>query len=200
MKKKWAILLIILFVIVICFICKNIFTKENKNLEYHNSNTEQEEKIVIEQENNIENEDIIIDESPMEEIKNIEIEETNNSANSNNISIQEETNNSNQQISNNFQVQSNNNNNQNNENQSNQDIIKPQEEESCTPKKFDSNWFRPDFDTIEECSYEGSLYSKNYTPSCEYMMDNCNKTYYMLMLHDENNKLYDYRTIQKDTE
>ena len=67
---------------------------------------------------------------------------------------------------------------------------------TCTPKKFDMNWVRADFNTFEECKNMGNKYMDNYGYYCDSYQDSCGTTYYMLTLFDTNGNLFDYHSVQ----
>ena len=67
---------------------------------------------------------------------------------------------------------------------------------TCTPKKFDMNWVRADFNTFEECKNIGDKYMDSYGYYCDSYQDSCGTTYYMLTLFDTNGNLFDYHSVQ----
>lgn len=78
----------------------------------------------------------------------------------------------------------------------------PQEvvpEPSCIPKKF-YTVFRADFDSMEMCQQIGEQYQDRYGYYgfiCDYDMDDCGTTYYMLTMFDGNGNYIDYPNIPK---
>lgn len=72
-------------------------------------------------------------------------------------------------------------------------------EPSCTPKKFYTA-FRADFDSMAMCQQIGNQYKDVYGYYgfiCDYDMDDCGDTYYMLTMFDGNGNYIDYPNIPK---
>lgn len=72
-------------------------------------------------------------------------------------------------------------------------------EPSCTPKKFYTA-FRADFDSMAMCQQVGNQYKDVYGYYgfiCDYDMDDCGDTYYMLTMFDGNGNYIDYPNIPK---
>lgn len=78
--------------------------------------------------------------------------------------------------------------------------IQSSKEKSCTPKKFIMKFFRADFDNFEECKIAGEKLTKNSDKYvgyvCNNMPDDCNVTYYMLSVFDEDSNYYGYDTLK----
>ena len=78
--------------------------------------------------------------------------------------------------------------------------IQSSNEKSCTPKKFIMKFFRADFDNFEECKIAGEKLTKNNDKYvgyvCNNMPDDCNVTYYMLSVFDEDSNYYGYDTLK----
>lgn len=75
----------------------------------------------------------------------------------------------------------------------------PAPEPACTPKKFYTA-FRADFDSMAMCQQVGNKYKEVYGYYgfiCDYDMDDCGDTYYMLTMFDGNGNYIDYPNIPK---
>ena len=75
----------------------------------------------------------------------------------------------------------------------------PAPEPACTPKKFYTA-FRADFDSMAMCQQVGNQYKEVYGYYgfiCDYDMDDCGDTYYMLTMFDGNGNYIDYPNIPK---
>lgn len=68
---------------------------------------------------------------------------------------------------------------------------------TCTPKKFDMSYVRPDFESFAECDSKGLEYKAiGYGYFCDDYQDDCGTTYYMLSLYQRNSNVeYDFHTI-----
>lgn len=69
---------------------------------------------------------------------------------------------------------------------------------SCTPKKFDMNFVRADFDSMSKCIEIGDKYKAiGYGYFCDFYQDDCGDTYYMLTLYERNTGVeFDFHNIE----
>ncbi len=119
-------------------------------------------------------------------VKNNSVKESNDS--NKQTTTKENTNNSNEEVSTTTDEDTNSNANNNQDTAEN-------EQQTCTPKKFDMSWIRADFETFDECKAMGDKYLGTYGYYCHNFVDDCGTRYYMLTLFDGDGTSIDYHNV-----
>lgn len=221
MKSKKKILLVIFTLILLAMTSVTIYyfnARDNKNLnDKHTQITEKDSK-TEESNDDLKNDDVVeSDKTDSKTDNNKEsVEKDSQSTTTNEKKNETSTSNSTSKENNNNKTttnsSSNNNAKENNSSTSKQETPKqetPKQEtpqppaqttppaKTCTPKKFDMSFVRPDFTSFAACTAMGDKYkAAGWGYFCDNYQDDCGDTYYMLTIYERNTGIeHDFHNV-----